>query len=139
MDVPTITDRCSLALLLGTQSGVLASIPEKWLQESTAYMPLKKTHGDLYSQLYNLQRALFAYCFIYCRHLVHEAHALGVSTIIDRCNLTVLLEPGQEDLPAFLAEHKVTVVASLPCYTADNVDKQRGRNVFERSIKVGVL
>jgi radical SAM/Cys-rich protein len=55
--------------------------------------------------------------------------------VIDRCNLTILLEPGQEDLLAFLQEHEVHVVASLPCYTAENVDKQRGRGVFERSIR----
>jgi len=54
--------------------------------------------------------------------------------VIDRCNLTILSEPGQEGLAAFLAEHRVQVIASLPCYTADNVDKQRGPNVFERSI-----
>lgn len=54
--------------------------------------------------------------------------------IIDRCNLTVLQEPGQEDLVHFLAKNKVRVVASLPCYSAANVDKQRGNGVFERSI-----
>ena len=54
--------------------------------------------------------------------------------IIDRCNLTVLQEPGQEDLVDFLIEKKVHVIASLPCYSADNVDKQRGSGVFDRSI-----
>jgi radical SAM/Cys-rich protein len=54
--------------------------------------------------------------------------------IIDRCNLTVLQEPGQEDLVAFLKEQKVHVIASLPCYSEGNVDTQRGRGVFERSI-----
>jgi radical SAM/Cys-rich protein len=54
--------------------------------------------------------------------------------IIDRCNLTVLQEPGQEDLIEFLAKHNVHVIASLPCYSADNVNKQRGSGVFERSI-----
>ena len=54
--------------------------------------------------------------------------------IIDRCNLTVLQEPGQEDLVDFLAEQGVSVIASLPCYSAENVDKQRGSGVFERSI-----
>lgn len=54
--------------------------------------------------------------------------------IIDRCNLTVLQEPGQEDLVDFLKENRVRVVASLPCYSAENVDKQRGNGVFERSI-----
>ncbi|GIL44041.1 hypothetical protein Vafri_1610 [Volvox africanus] len=67
------------------------------------------------------------------RYLVEQAAPLGVE-IIDRCNLTVLLEPGQEDLVDFLARHKVRVVASLPCYSESNVDKQRGRGVFDRSI-----
>ena len=68
------------------------------------------------------------------RRLVREVSALGVE-VIDRCNLTVLLEPGQEDLADFLAEHRVRVVASLPCYSASNVDAQRGFGVFERSIE----
>lgn len=55
--------------------------------------------------------------------------------VIDRCNLTVLLEPGQEDLVQFLADEGIRVVASLPCYTPENVDQQRGRGVFERSIQ----
>jgi len=55
-------------------------------------------------------------------------------TIIDRCNLTVLLEPNQEDLVDFLKHNEVRVVASLPCYGEDNVDAQRGRGVFQRSI-----
>jgi len=67
------------------------------------------------------------------RRLVTQARALGVK-VIDRCNLTVLLEPGQENLPEFLAAQGVEVVASLPCYTADNVDRQRGEGVFEKSI-----
>lgn len=54
--------------------------------------------------------------------------------IIDRCNLTVLQEPGQEDLVQFLKENRVSIIASLPCYSADNVNKQRGNGVFERSI-----
>ncbi len=54
--------------------------------------------------------------------------------VIDRCNLTVLLEPGLEDSPAFLAEHGVEIVASLPCYTQENVDRQRGRGAFGKSI-----
>ncbi|GBF96882.1 Fe-S oxidoreductase [Raphidocelis subcapitata] len=69
------------------------------------------------------------------RRLVSEARALRPElTIIDRCNLTVLLEPGQEDLAAFLAAHRVRVVASLPCYSQSNVDGQRGAGVFDRSI-----
>jgi radical SAM/Cys-rich protein len=67
------------------------------------------------------------------RRLVTGARALGAH-VIDRCNLTILSEPGQEDLAAFLAEHRVEVVASMPCYLEDNVDKQRGKGVFTRSI-----
>ena len=67
------------------------------------------------------------------RYLVHEARTLG-TRVIDRCNLTVLNEPGLEDLAEFLAIESVEVTASLPCYTKDNVDKQRGDNVFESSI-----
>lgn len=55
--------------------------------------------------------------------------------IIDRCNLTVLVEPGQEDLVDFLVQHKVDVIASLPSYDAAQTDQQRGRKVFERSIQ----
>lgn len=55
--------------------------------------------------------------------------------VIDRCNLTILLEPGYEDLPEFLATHKVEIIASMPCYTAENVNAQRGEGVFEGSIK----
>jgi len=55
--------------------------------------------------------------------------------VIDRCNLTVLVTSGQEDLPQFLAQHEVEVVASLPCYLEENVDAQRGDRVFARSIE----
>src|SRR4029450_4142946 len=55
--------------------------------------------------------------------------------LIDRCNLTILLEPGYEDLPQFLAMHKVEIIASMPCYSAENVNAQRGDGVFEGSIK----
>jgi radical SAM/Cys-rich protein len=68
------------------------------------------------------------------RPLVKGAHRLGRS-VMDRCNLTVLFEPGQEDTAPFLARHGVHVVASLPCYTRENVDVQRGRDVFRRSIE----
>jgi radical SAM/Cys-rich protein len=68
------------------------------------------------------------------RRLVAEARAGGVR-VIDRCNLTILLEPGQEDLATFLAAHRVEVVASLPCYLEDNVDRQRGKGVFGRSLE----
>jgi len=67
------------------------------------------------------------------RFLVMSVKELKVN-VIDRCNLTVLFEPGQEDLAEFLAEQRVEVVASLPCYSADNVDQQRGKGVFEKSI-----
>ena len=67
------------------------------------------------------------------RWLVAEARAQGVK-VIDRCNLTILSEPGQQDLADFLAGQDVEVVASLPCYLEDNVDKQRGKGVYERSI-----
>ena len=67
------------------------------------------------------------------RRLAASARALGVR-VIDRCNLTILSEPGQEDLARFLAEHNIEVTASLPCYSPANVDRQRGDGVFERSI-----
>ncbi len=70
----------------------------------------------------------------YFRALVAEARALGVR-VIDRCNLTVLFEPGQETTAQFLADHQVAVTASLPCYSVDNVDKQRGNGVFDQSIR----
>jgi radical SAM/Cys-rich protein len=68
------------------------------------------------------------------RRLVTVARALGVH-LIDRCNLTILEEPGQEDLAAFLAREQVEIVASMPCYLEDNVDRQRGKGVFEKSIR----
>lgn len=68
------------------------------------------------------------------RWLVAEARGLG-RRVIDRCNLTILVTPAFEDLPEFLAEHSVEVIASLPCYLEENVDKQRGDHAFERSIR----
>ena len=68
------------------------------------------------------------------RALVVAARSLGVH-VIDRCNLTILEEPGQEDLADFLAAQGVEVVASLPCYLEDNVDRQRGKGTFEASIR----
>ena len=68
------------------------------------------------------------------RRLVVAARALGVE-VIDRCNLTILLEPGYEDLPEFLAANKVVITASLPCYSEQNVAEQRGKGVFEQSIE----
>jgi radical SAM/Cys-rich protein len=67
------------------------------------------------------------------RRLVTAARQ-SAREVIDRCNLTVLFEPGQEDLPDFLAENRVHVIASLPCYSPSNVDEQRGKGVFDRSI-----
>ena len=67
------------------------------------------------------------------RDIVSKATALGVR-VIDRCNLTILFEPGQEGLAQFLAAHRVEVVASLPCYSLERVDKQRGDGVFDKSI-----
>ncbi|GMH93507.1 hypothetical protein TrVE_jg511 [Triparma verrucosa] len=69
------------------------------------------------------------------RYIVEEARRLRPDIdIIDRCNLTVVHEPGQEDLIDFLKEHKVHVIASLPCYSSKNVNQQRGSGVFDRSI-----
>ena len=68
------------------------------------------------------------------RRLVRAARAMG-ARVIDRCNLTILEEPGQEDLAAFLAGEQVEIMASMPCYSADNVDRQRGKGVFEASIR----
>jgi radical SAM/Cys-rich protein len=67
------------------------------------------------------------------RDLVGEARALGIH-VMDRCNLTILEEPGQEDLGEFLAGHAVEIVASLPCYLKENVDGQRGDGVYETSV-----
>jgi radical SAM/Cys-rich protein len=68
------------------------------------------------------------------RRLIEETRAQGLH-VIDRCNLTILLEPGFEELPVFLARNRVEVTASLPCYTRDNVDAQRGRGAFDKSIE----
>src|SRR5262249_32289552 len=66
--------------------------------------------------------------------LVRESRRLG-KQVIDRCNLTVLFEPGQEDTAEFLAANQVEITASLPCYTEANVDQQRGKGAFEKSIR----
>ena len=68
------------------------------------------------------------------RPLVEGARALG-RRVIDRCNLTVLHQPGQENTAEFLADLGVEIVASLPCYTAENLERQRGRGVFAKSIE----
>lgn len=65
--------------------------------------------------------------------LVEQACTAGVQ-VLDRCNLTVLEEPGQEELAVFLADHRVEVVASLPCYMEENVERQRGKGSFDASI-----
>lgn len=67
------------------------------------------------------------------QYLVEGARALGV-TVIDRCNPTILGEPGYEYLPEFFARHQIVVVASMPCYQEQNVDKQRGKGVYQESI-----
>ncbi len=68
------------------------------------------------------------------RELVTSAYGLGIH-IMDRCNLTILQEPEQEDTAEFLAQHRVEVVASLPCYLEENVNEQRGDGVFASSIE----
>ncbi len=69
------------------------------------------------------------------RHLVEGLRKIDrTGTIIDRCNLTILLGPGYEDLAEFLAAHRVEIVASMPCYTSENVNEQRGEGVFDASI-----
>jgi radical SAM/Cys-rich protein len=67
------------------------------------------------------------------RHLVRAARELGLR-VVDRCNLTILEEPGHEDLAAFLAAQRVDLTASLPCYSRENVDRQRGDRVFDASL-----
>lgn len=68
------------------------------------------------------------------RRLVEGARRLG-RRVGDRCNLTVLFEPGLEDLPSFLAAHEVQIIASLPCHGPENVGRQRGKGVFEASVR----
>ena len=70
------------------------------------------------------------------RYFIERVRALQPSRkLIDRCNLTILLESGHEDLAQFLAAKKVEIIASMPCYTAENVNAQRGEGVFDGSIK----
>ncbi len=68
------------------------------------------------------------------RRLVAAARDMG-ARVIDRCNLTILEQPGQEDLAAFLADQQVEITASMPCYLRTNVDRQRGAGVFDGSIR----
>ena len=70
----------------------------------------------------------------YFRYFVTAARERAMD-VIDRCNLTVLFEPGQQDTAQFLADNKVKIVASMPCYLKDNVDKQRGDGVFDDSLE----
>ena len=70
----------------------------------------------------------------YFRHLVREARGMDIH-VMDRCNLTVLEEPGQEGLPEFFADHQVEVIGSMPCYLKENVDRQRGNGVYEASVR----
>jgi radical SAM/Cys-rich protein len=71
----------------------------------------------------------FKYLIERLRRLTPRRH------VIDRCNLTILLEPGYEDCAEFLARHEIEIIASMPCYSAKNVREQRGEGVFEASIK----
>lgn len=66
--------------------------------------------------------------------LVESARKLG-RQVIDRCNLTVIFEPGKDYLPEFFRRHRVELVCSLPCYSVDNVDRQRGKGTFDASIR----
>jgi len=68
------------------------------------------------------------------RFMVEQARGLN-TRVIDRCNLTILEEPGFEYLGEFLAGHRVEIVASLPCYLGENVDRQRGKGVFDASVR----
>src|SRR2546427_1628380 len=71
------------------------------------------------------------------RYFVERVKAIPLSRhLIDRCNLTILFQPGYEDLPEFLARHRVEIIASMPCYTPENVNAQRGEGVFDGSIAV---
>lgn len=68
------------------------------------------------------------------KHLVTSARDMG-RRVMDRCNLTILLEPGYEDMAQFLKDHQVEIVASMPCYSPANVNEQRGNGVFDASIQ----
>mgnify|MGYP001264090968 FL=1 len=71
----------------------------------------------------------------YFKYMVKELRQHDIH-IIDRCNLTILNEDGMEDLPSFFVKHKIEIIASLPCYIKKNVDRQRGKGVFDESIKI---
>jgi radical SAM/Cys-rich protein len=70
---------------------------------------------------------------VHFKSLVSRAREMGVR-VIDRCNLTILFEPGYEDMAQFLADQQVEITASMPCYSQENVDKQRGDGTFDKSI-----
>jgi len=72
--------------------------------------------------------------FPYFRELVDRLTRRGIQ-VMDRCNLTILLQPGYEDMAEFLKKHRVEIVASMPCYSAENVNAQRGNGVFDGSIE----
>lgn len=72
------------------------------------------------------------------RYFITQVRKLG-KAVIDRCNLTVFFEPGQEDTAEFLRDQQVQIISSLPCYSRDNVDKQRGKGVFGKSIDALLL
>lgn len=67
------------------------------------------------------------------RYFVEQIRKMGIKVMV-RCNLTVIYEPGLEDLPEFYKQHDIELVCSLPCYLEDNVDEQRGRGVYQKSI-----
>ena len=71
----------------------------------------------------------------YFKYMVKELRQHDIH-IIDRCNLTILNEDGMEDLPSFFVKHKIEIIASLPCYIKKNVDRQRGKGVFDESINI---
>ena len=74
------------------------------------------------------------------RYFIERVRALeSPRHVIDRCNLTILLDPGYKELPEFLARHKVEIIASMPCYFPENVNAQRGEGVFEESIAALLL
>jgi len=69
------------------------------------------------------------------KRLIVPAYYMGRKVIV-RSNLAILTEPGMEDIPEFLAQHKVKIIASLPCYTTEGVDGQRGKGTYEKAIAV---
>jgi radical SAM/Cys-rich protein len=110
------------------------------VRSSTDFPPLRRHATSI------LQVNLGYLCNLSCVHchvnagptrteLMDRATVAMDGEVIDRCNLTILLEPGYEDLPQFLADNRVHVVASLPCYLEENVNAQRGKGVYQGSIE----